>query len=112
MARPRKKYVHLVKASVRGSLSIFDQCLLEITGPNNVRLPSERPSSIMPSSKRDRDRSRSPERDVSLPEGVSPISESDYFLKNTEFRVWLKDEKDKVCLAGASILLDTLSLER
>ncbi|KAH0837802.1 hypothetical protein J3R83DRAFT_5998 [Lanmaoa asiatica] len=50
-------------------------------------------------SKRDRDRSRSPERDSSLPDGVSPISESDYFLKNTEFRVWLKDEKDKVCRA-------------
>ncbi|KAG9308969.1 hypothetical protein JVU11DRAFT_11271 [Chiua virens] len=41
------------------------------------------------------DRSQSPDRDSSLPDGVSPISESDYFLKNTEFRVWLKDEKHK-----------------
>ncbi|KIJ66561.1 hypothetical protein HYDPIDRAFT_86702 [Hydnomerulius pinastri MD-312] len=48
----------------------------------------------MPSN-RDRERSRSPERDHELPEGVSPISESDYFLKNTEFRLWLKDEKGK-----------------
>ncbi|KAG8219280.1 hypothetical protein J3R82DRAFT_143 [Butyriboletus roseoflavus] len=53
-------------------------------------------------SKRDRDRSRSPERDSSLPDDISPISESDYFLKNTEFRVWLKDEKDKVCRAQAA----------
>ena len=25
------------------------------------------------------------------------VSPSDYFLKNTEFRVWLKDEKDMFC---------------
>ncbi|RDX42937.1 hypothetical protein OH76DRAFT_1391026 [Lentinus brumalis] len=43
----------------------------------------------------DRSRSRSPERRVSLPDGVSEISESDYFLKSDEFRVWLKDEKGK-----------------
>ncbi|KAG6380645.1 hypothetical protein JVT61DRAFT_5011 [Boletus reticuloceps] len=49
----------------------------------------------MPSTRRNRDRSRSPERDAPLPDGVPPISESDYFVKNTEFRVWLKDEKDK-----------------
>ncbi|KAF9225205.1 hypothetical protein BS17DRAFT_778294 [Gyrodon lividus] len=48
----------------------------------------------MPST-RDRERSRSIERDYKLPDGVSPISESDYFLKNTEFGVWLKDEKGK-----------------
>ncbi|KAF8547558.1 hypothetical protein OG21DRAFT_1424618 [Imleria badia] len=50
-----------------------------------------------------RDRSGSPERD-SLPDGISSISESDYFLKNTEFRVWLKDEKGKY--------FDELSSER
>ncbi|KAI0713176.1 hypothetical protein C8T65DRAFT_645784 [Cerioporus squamosus] len=42
-----------------------------------------------------RDRSRSPERRISLPGGVSEISESDYFLKSDEFRVWLKEEKGK-----------------
>ena len=36
-------------------------------------------------------------RCLSSRHGVSPISESDYFLKNAELRVWLKDEKDKVC---------------
>lgn len=39
-------------------------------------------------------RSRSPERD--LPNNASPISESDYFQKSSEFRIWLKDEKGKV----------------
>ncbi|KAF9236831.1 hypothetical protein BU15DRAFT_76557 [Melanogaster broomeanus] len=48
----------------------------------------------MPST-RDRARSRSPEGDYELPHGVSQISESDYFLKNTEFSAWLKDEKGK-----------------
>jgi len=43
-----------------------------------------------------RDRSRSPERHHDLPKDVSPIAESDYFLKSAEFRVWLKDEKGKV----------------
>ena len=31
-----------------------------------------------------------------MPDGVSEISESDYFLKSDEFRVWLKEEKGKV----------------
>ncbi|PPQ76691.1 hypothetical protein CVT26_004475 [Gymnopilus dilepis] len=45
---------------------------------------------------RDRDRSASPDRGSSkLPEGVSPISESDYFQKSDEFRLWLKEEKGK-----------------
>ncbi|KAH7926830.1 hypothetical protein BV22DRAFT_1008149 [Leucogyrophana mollusca] len=44
---------------------------------------------------RERERSRSPDRSHSLPPGVSLISESDYFLKNTEFRLWLKEEKSK-----------------
>jgi len=30
-----------------------------------------------------------------LPGGAEPIAESDYFLKSSEFRVWLKDEKHK-----------------
>jgi len=44
---------------------------------------------------RSRSRSRSRERSYKLPEGVSGISESDYFLKSDEFRIWLKDEKDR-----------------
>ncbi|KAL4068903.1 hypothetical protein V8B97DRAFT_768625 [Scleroderma yunnanense] len=42
-----------------------------------------------------RDRSRTPDSDGCLPEGAPTISESDYFLKNTEFTIWLKDEKGK-----------------
>lgn len=38
-------------------------------------------------------RSESPSR--SLPGGAEPITESDYFLKSSEFRAWLKDEKRK-----------------
>jgi len=38
-------------------------------------------------------RSESPSRH--LPGGAEPITESDYFLKSSEFRVWLKDEKRK-----------------
>lgn len=45
---------------------------------------------------RSRGRSESSERDVKLPNSAKPISESDYFLRSDEFRVWLKDEKDKV----------------
>ncbi|KAI6030981.1 hypothetical protein EDC04DRAFT_2709791, partial [Pisolithus marmoratus] len=53
---------------------------------------------------RERDRSRTPDRPEDLPEGVSPISESDYFLKNSEFSIWLKDEKGKVwCAATLSV---------
>ncbi|KIK97702.1 hypothetical protein PAXRUDRAFT_824661 [Paxillus rubicundulus Ve08.2h10] len=48
----------------------------------------------MPST-RDRERSRSQGRDHELPDGISKISESDYFQKNSEFSVWLKDEKGK-----------------
>ena len=44
-----------------------------------------------------RERSRSPERRVDLPHNASAISESDYFQKSSEFRIWLKDEKGKVC---------------
>ena len=45
--------------------------------------------------RRSRSRSRSRERSYKLPEGVSEISESDYFLKSDEFRIWLKEEKDR-----------------
>ncbi|KAF9787121.1 hypothetical protein BJ322DRAFT_1053661 [Thelephora terrestris] len=44
---------------------------------------------------RSRSRSYSRERSYKIPEGVSEISESDYFLKSDEFRVWLKEEKDR-----------------
>ena len=59
--------------------------------PSHRRRSYSRDRSVSPS----RDRSRSPERRAALPEGVSEISESDYFLKSEEFRVWLKDEKGK-----------------
>ena len=42
------------------------------------------------------ERSKSPERGAELPSGVSPISESQYFQKSDEFRLWLKEEKGKV----------------
>jgi hypothetical protein len=59
------------------------------------------PETTMPQSRsrsRSRNPSRSPDRHYELPKDVSPISESDYFLKSAEFRVWLKDEKGKVCI--------------
>lgn len=45
---------------------------------------------------RSNERSRSPERRSELPDGVSPISESQYFQRSDEFRLWLKEEKGKV----------------
>ncbi|KAF9478907.1 hypothetical protein BDN70DRAFT_835214 [Pholiota conissans] len=42
-----------------------------------------------------RRRSESPERRVELPRGASLLSESDYFQKSDEFRLWLKEEKGK-----------------
>ncbi|KAJ8508632.1 hypothetical protein ONZ45_g9116 [Pleurotus djamor] len=42
-----------------------------------------------------RSRSRSPADSKPLPHDASPISESDYFLKSDEFRIWLKEEKGK-----------------
>ena len=54
---------------------------------------------------RSRSRSRSRERSYKLPEGVSEISESDYFLKSDEFRIWLKDEKDRASRSRATRLL-------
>ncbi|KAJ3484572.1 hypothetical protein NLI96_g5557 [Meripilus lineatus] len=49
---------------------------------------------------RDRSRSHSPDTTVSLPGDAKPISDSDYFLKSDEFRVWLKDEKHKAWNRG------------
>src|SRR5260221_12689596 len=50
--------------------------------------------------KRSRSRSRSLQRSrscsVELLGGAKEISEKDYFLKNDEFRMWLKEGKDKV----------------
>ncbi|KAI0694451.1 hypothetical protein BC835DRAFT_1274554 [Cytidiella melzeri] len=55
----------------------------------------ERSQSRERSRSRSRDRSASPETDLRLPNDAKPISESDYFLRSDEFRVWLKDEKHK-----------------
>ncbi|CAE6421657.1 unnamed protein product [Rhizoctonia solani] len=45
---------------------------------------------------RSRSRSRSPTPKLSLKSlGVSEISESDYFQKNSEFRTWLREERGK-----------------
>ncbi|KAF9820774.1 hypothetical protein IEO21_01217 [Rhodonia placenta] len=63
--------------------------------PSHRRRSYSPDRSRTPSRERDRSRSRSPERSVPLPNGATPISESDYFVKNDEFRVWLKDEKRK-----------------
>ncbi|KAJ7508668.1 hypothetical protein B0H11DRAFT_2217938 [Mycena galericulata] len=56
----------------------------------------------MPSDRRARSRSRSrspgdseSRETIRLPHDASPISESDYFRKGDEFRVWLKTEKKK-----------------
>jgi len=44
---------------------------------------------------RERRRSISPDGRSRRPDGVDEITESEYFLKSAEFRVWLKDEKGK-----------------
>ncbi|KAJ6541919.1 hypothetical protein B0H19DRAFT_959040 [Mycena capillaripes] len=54
----------------------------------------------MPSDRRARSRSRSRERSetpetIHLPHDAPTISESDYFRKGDEFRIWLKTEKKK-----------------
>lgn len=76
----------------------------QVSRENDTDMPShrddERRSRHDRSYSRDRrERSTTPESDNDLPHGVLPISESDYFLKNTEFRIWLKEEKHKVCSA-------------
>ncbi|KAK0500904.1 hypothetical protein EDD18DRAFT_1307457 [Armillaria luteobubalina] len=47
------------------------------------------------SRRRERTRSYSEDEERRLPHNASPISESDYFQKSDEFRIWLKDEKGK-----------------
>lgn len=49
---------------------------------------------------KDRSRSRSPDHQINLPNNASPIRESDYFKKFDELRLWLKEEKGKVCKNG------------
>ncbi|KAF8167205.1 hypothetical protein B0H34DRAFT_812546 [Crassisporium funariophilum] len=56
-------------------------------------MPSRRSRSR--SRHRSEERSKSPDRQLELPKGVSPITEADYFQKSDEFRVWLKEEKGK-----------------
>ena len=64
--------------------------------PSHRRRSSSRDRSLSPARDHSRSRSRSPERRAPLPDGVLEISESDYFLKSDEFRVWLRQEKGKV----------------
>ncbi|EKM61797.1 uncharacterized protein PHACADRAFT_24938 [Phanerochaete carnosa HHB-10118-sp] len=74
---------------------------------HNGGMPSrrrDRSESRERSHSRSRGRSPSSERDVPLPNNAPHISESDYFLRSDEFRVWLKDEKRKY--------LDELSSEK
>ena len=58
-------------------------------------MPSRRSRSRSRSHSNERS-NRSPERRAKLPNGVSPINESQYFQKSDEFRLWLKEEKSKV----------------
>ena len=51
----------------------------------------------------ERDHSRSARRrDEDLPYDAKSISESDYFLKSDEFRLWLREEKKKVCMQSSA----------
>lgn len=72
--------------------------------PSHRRRSYSRDRSRTPSD-RDRSRSRSPERKIALPAGADPISESDYFLKNDEFREWLREEKNKVRIGSCPLEL-------
>ncbi|EJU02868.1 hypothetical protein DACRYDRAFT_94529 [Dacryopinax primogenitus] len=58
------------------------------------RTPSPRPHKRRRHTEKD-ERSPTPseESEVELPYGAKEISEKDYYAKNDEFRVWLKDEK-------------------
>ncbi|KAF8506952.1 hypothetical protein F5888DRAFT_1603097 [Russula emetica] len=49
----------------------------------------------MPRSRSPDSQRRSDSSSRQLPGSAEPISESDYFLKSAEFRVWLKEEKHK-----------------
>ncbi|KAK0473051.1 hypothetical protein IW261DRAFT_1505511 [Armillaria novae-zelandiae] len=58
-------------------------------------MTSHRSRSPGRSRRRERSRSYSEDEERRLPRNASPISESDYFQKSDEFRIWLKDEKGK-----------------
>ncbi len=60
---------------------------------------------------RSRSRSNSPDRRAPLPRGVAEISESDYFIKSDEFRVWLKEEKNKVCHIEHTLYIHQTEIE-
>ena len=51
---------------------------------------------VMPRSRSPDSQRRSESSNRHLPGSAEPISDSDYFLKSAEFRVWLKEEKHKV----------------
>jgi hypothetical protein len=63
----------------------------------------------MPRSRSPDSQRRTESSSRNLPGGAEPISESDYFLKSAEFRVWLKEEKHKVSLVSSN---DDLSMLR
>ena len=46
----------------------------------------------------DERRKEDDKKEKPLPCDAKPLSESDYFVKNTEFRTWLREEKDRVSL--------------
>lgn len=78
------------------------RCMQLPRGQVNLDMPSDKTHERRPRHERSRSRDRrnhspTPASDNDLPQGVSPISKSDYFLKNTEFRMWLREEKHKVC---------------
>ena len=56
----------------------------------------------MPRSRSPDPQRRSESSSTHLPGSAEPISESDYFLKSPEFRVWLKEEKHKVPLESSN----------
>jgi hypothetical protein len=64
-----------------------------------TRIPRSSPACFVSSMPRSRSRDsqrRSESPSNRLPGGAEPISDSDYFVKSPEFRVWLKEEKHKV----------------
>lgn len=76
---------------------------------HHLNMPSHRSRSrsVSPERERDGPRSRSPKRhDVDLPYDAKSISESDYFLKSDEFRLWLREEKRKVCIQPSALRLN------
>jgi hypothetical protein len=56
----------------------------------------------MPRSRSPDPQRRSESSSRHLPGNAEPISESDYFLKSAEFRVWLKEGKHKVPLESSN----------